>query len=121
MSDRTEATSSDSKQEKSWVLSPASIVYWSRLGFAVLAAATYTVLGLGLFGAALSTLYAVVFGILFYAVSVFVVRYVLRYGETELKGPRKHVSLGMGSFIIWLIFTITILNTLLHSPPQPPP
>lgn len=104
-------------QEKPFGLSPANLVYWLRLGFAVLAGFVYTVLGLGRGGVASGTLYALGVGILFYAASVLLVKNVLRYGPSELSGPRKHVSLGMGTYIIWLIFTMTLLNTLL--PPAP--
>lgn len=98
-------------------LPPASIVYWARLGFAVLAGVFYNVLGLGLQGVLLGTLAAIGVGVLFYAISVFTVKNVLRYGEVELKGPRKHVSLGWGTYLIWLIFTIVLLNTILYAHP----
>ncbi|OLD05777.1 hypothetical protein E6H36_10375 [Candidatus Bathyarchaeota archaeon] len=98
-------------------LPPTSIVYWARLGLAVLAGAVYNALGLGLQGVLLGTLAAIGIGILFYAASVFLVKNVLRYGEAELKGPRKHVSLGWGTYTIWLIFTIVLLNTILYARP----
>ncbi len=101
-----------SSGEKIVNLTPSSIVYWSRLGFAVLAAVTYTVLGLGLQGVEVGTLGAIGLGVLFYVGSVYVFRYVLGYGETELKGPRKIVTTGMGTYIIWLIFSIILLNTI---------
>lgn len=106
-----------SKQQRPTKLSPASVVYWSRLGFAVLAGLVYTVSGFGRGGVAAGTVYALGVGILLYAASVLLVKHVLRYGPSELSGPRKHVSLGMGSYIIWLIFTITLLNTLLFPAP----
>ncbi len=96
--------------------SPISVVYWSRLGFAVLAGLVYTALGLGQAGVGVGTVYAIGLGVLLYAVSVLLVKYVLGYGSAQLSGPRKHVSLGMGSYIIWLIFTITLLNTLFYPP-----
>jgi hypothetical protein len=96
-------------------LGPSSIVYWSRLGFAVLAGLTYNLLGLGLQGVAIGTLAAIGLGVLFYIVSVYVVKYLLGYGEAELKGPRKVVTTGMGTYIIWLLFSIILLNTLLYS------
>lgn len=106
-----------SKRERLSKLSPASVVYWSRLGFAVLAGLVYTVSGLGRGGVVAGTVYALGVGILLYVASVLLVKHVLGYGPSELSGPRKHVSLGMGSYIIWLIFTITLLNTLLPSAP----
>ncbi len=99
-------------------LSPPSIVYWLRLGFGVLAGVIYNVLGLGLQGVAVGTLAIVSVGIGVYAVSVFIVKYVLGYGQNELKGPNKHVSLGFGSFIIWMVFTTILLNTLLNPSPR---
>ena len=104
-----------SKDEKSSRLAPLSIVYWSRLGFAVLAGVVYNILRLGLQGIPVGTASAIGLGVLFYVVSVFVVRYMFGYGEAELKGPRKHVSTGMGSYIIWLLFTIILLNTILYA------
>ncbi len=103
-----------SEDEKPSRLAPSSVVYWSRLGFAVLAGVVYNVLGLGLQGIPVGTVSAIGLGALFYAVSVFVVRYLFGYGEAELKGPRKHVSTGMGSYIIWLLFIIIFLNTVLN-------
>lgn len=97
-------------------MSPASVVYWSRLGFAVLAGVAYNALGLGRWGVGIGTASAVGLGILLYAASIFVVMYVFKYSEAQLSGPRKQVSLGMGSYVIWLIFTITLLNTLLYPP-----
>lgn len=108
----------DTSKEQKARLSPTSIVYWLRLGFGVLAGVIYNVLGLGLFGVALGTLGIVGVGIGVYAVSVFIVKYVLGYGETELKGPNKHVSLGFGSFIIWMLFTAILLNTILNPSPR---
>lgn len=101
-----------SKQEKPSRFSPTSVVYWSRLGFAVLAGLVYTVLGLGGSGVLLGTVSALGIGVLLYAASVLLVKYVLGYDPSQLMGPRKHVTLGMGSYIIWLMFTITLLNTL---------
>jgi hypothetical protein len=109
--------SSGEAREGLFGLPPSSVVYWARLGFAVLAGVFYNVLGLGLQGVLLGTLAAIGVGVLFYAVSVFLVKNILGYGEAELKGPRKHVSLGWGSYVIWLIFTIVLLNTILYAHP----
>ncbi len=86
------------------------------MGLAVLAGVVYNALRLGQ-DVASGTAFAIGLGILFYAGSVFLVRSVLGYDSAVLKGPRKHVTLGMGSYIIWLIFTITLLNTILYPPP----
>lgn len=102
-----------SRQERSSRLTPTSIVYWSRLGFAVIAAAVYNALGLGLQGVEIGTAGAVGLGVGFYVLSVYFYKYVLGYGEAELKGPRKIVTTGMGTYIIWLLFAIILLNTIL--------
>ena len=52
-----------------------------------------------------------------YAISVFVVKYILGYGPTELKGPNKHITLGIGSYIIWFLFTTILLNTIINPGP----
>ena len=115
MSGGSGSTPGGARQEKSPRLTPSSIVYWSRLGFAVIAAAVYNALGLGLQGVALGTLGAVGLGVLFYIVSVYFYRYVLGYGEAELKGPRKIITTGIGTYTIWLLFTIILLNTILFA------
>lgn len=105
------------EEEKPSRLAPASVVYWSRLGFAVLAGIVYNILGMGLNGLLVGTFAAIAMGVLFYAASVFAVKYLMGYSEDQLKGPRKHISLGMGSYIIWLLFTIILLNTILFARP----
>ncbi len=111
------AVDASKEKEEPSRLAPASIVYWSRLGFAVLAGVVYNVLQLGLDGLLVGTSAAIALGVLFYAASVFSVKYLMGYGEDQLKGPRKHISLGMGSYIIWLLFTIILLNTILYAHP----
>ena len=60
---------------------------------------------------------AVSIGVGIYAISVLLVKYVFRYGPTELKGPNKHITLGIGSYIIWFLFTTILLNTIIHPGP----
>ncbi len=98
-------------------LQPQSIVYWSRLGFAVLAGAIFNLLDVPAQGLAVGALAAVGIGVLLYAASVFVVRYAFGYGPEVLAGARKDISIGMGSYIVWLIFTMILLNTILHPGP----
>ena len=93
-------------------------MYWTRLGFAVLAGVLYNALGLSGPSVLEGTASAVSMGIGIYAISVFLVKYVFRYGPTELKGPNKHVTLGMGSYVIWMIFTTILLNTVLNPHPS---
>jgi hypothetical protein len=52
-------------------------------------------------------------GIVFYAISVAIVRYGLRYGEAELKGKNRYITLGGGSFIvIWVMVTVLVYSVL---------
>ncbi len=95
-------------------LTPPSIVYWSRIGFAVFAGVIYNLSGISGFGLLLGTLGAMGIGVLVYAASVMTVKYIFGYDESVLTGPRKHVSIGMGSYVAWLLFTIILLNTILH-------
>ncbi len=107
-----------SREEKTSRLTPSSVVYWSRLGFAVLAATVYNVIGLsfrGNWGVELGTLTALGLGIAFYAGSVYFFRFVLGYEDADLKGPRKLVTTGMGTYIIWLLFGIILINTILFA------
>jgi len=107
-----------SREEKSSRLTPSSVVYWSRLGFAVLAAAVYNIIGFsfhGNWGVELGTLSALGLGIAFYAGSFYFFRFVLGYEDADLKGPRKLVTTGMGTYIIWLLFGIILINTILFA------
>ncbi|OLE91630.1 MAG: hypothetical protein AUF79_03355 [Crenarchaeota archaeon 13_1_20CM_2_51_8] len=60
---------------------------------------------------------AISMGVGIYAISVFLVKYVFRYGPAELKGPNKPITLGIGSYIIWFLFTTILLNTIIHPGP----
>src|SRR6266852_137644 len=109
-------------------LPPASLVYWLRLGFGVLAGTIYNLTGFGSLGVGLGTLSMITVGIGVYSVSIFLVKNLLGYGPEVLKGPNKHVTIGMGSYVIWMIFTTILLNTVLNpypskqipsSPPRP--
>ena len=107
-----------SKNEKTGRLPPTSIVYWLRLGFGALAGVVYNVLGFGQQGVGVGTLGLISVGIGVYAVSVILVKNVLGYGPEELKGPNKHVSIGFGAFVIWMVFVTILVNTILN--PHPP-
>jgi len=95
-------------------LTPPSIVYWSRIGFAVVAGAIYNLSGISGLGLAAGTIGAIGIGVLVYVASVMTVKYIFGYDESVLTGPRKYVSIGLGSYIAWLIFTMILLNTILH-------
>ncbi len=100
-------------------LPPTSIVYWLRLGFGVLSGVVYNLIGFYQLGdLTLQTLALISVGIGMYSLSVILVKNILGYGPDVLKGPNKHVTIGMGSFIIWLIFTTILLNTVINPHPS---
>ncbi len=106
-----------SEPQKTRMIAPTTLVYWTRLGFAVLAGVLYNALGLHGPDVVQGTASAISIAIGIYAISVFLVKYVLRYGPTELKGPNKHITLGIGSYIIWFLFTTILLNTIINPGP----
>src|SRR5439155_494528 len=59
-------------------LPPASLIYWLRLGFGVLAGVIYNLAGFGSLGVGLGTLSMITVGIGVYSVSVFLVKNILR-------------------------------------------
>jgi hypothetical protein len=106
-----------SEPQRTPFVAPTTLVYWTRLGFAVVAGVLYNILGLHGTDVVFGTSSAISMAIGIYAVSVFVVKYILRYGPTELKGPNKHITLGIGSYIIWFLFTTILLNTVINPGP----
>lgn len=51
-------------------------------------------------------------GLIFYLISIAVVRYVLRYDEVQLKGKNRYITLGGGTFIVlWIMLTV-LLHTI---------
>src|SRR5438034_7573331 len=87
-------------------LPPASLVYWIRLGFGVLAGVIYNLAGFGSLGVGLGTLSMITVGIGVYSVSIFLVKNLLGYEPEVLECANKHVTIGMGSYVIWMIFTM---------------
>ncbi len=94
-------------------MKPSSIVYWSRLALAILAGFTNHFLRIqqATYGE-LAIFVAVGVGILFFLVSVALVKYVYHYGEAELKGKNRYITLGAGTFIIVWIMTSVLFFTL---------
>jgi hypothetical protein len=60
----------------------------------------------------LAFLAAVGLGIGFYLLSVVIVKYVFHYGEAELKGKHRYITLGGGTFIVVWIMVAVLINTL---------
>ncbi len=56
---------------------------------------------------------AVGLGLLVYLLSIIIVDRVLHYGEAELKGKNRHITLGGGTYIVLWIMVSVLLNTLL--------
>jgi hypothetical protein len=94
-------------------LKPSSVVYWSRL---LIAIAT----GVG----SVFTLRDVVSGemagfvypavaFLVYAVTAVIFRYQLGYGEAQLKGKNRYITLGIGTFIITWLMALVLTYTVL--------
>lgn len=52
-------------------------------------------------------------GIAIYALSILIVQRVLHFGEAELKGKNRYITLGGGSFIVLWIVVSVFLYTLL--------
>ena len=106
-----------SEPQKTRSIAPPTLVYWTRLGFAVLAGVLYNALPFRGLDVLQGTASVISMGIGIYAISVFLVKYGLRYGPTELKGPNKHITLGIGSYVIWFLFTTILLNTIINPGP----
>jgi len=96
-------------------LKPSSVVYWMRFGLAVLAGASNQLLHINYasFGDA-STYVGIGLGVAFYLLSVMIVRHLLHYGEAELRGKNKDVTLGGGTFIFVWIMTTVLFYTIAH-------
>lgn len=94
-------------------IKPTSVVYWLRFFLAVGAGVTNNLLHIGTasFGD-LALFVGIGLGVVFYALSVVVVRYALRYDETQLRGKNKYVTIGGGTFIVVWVMVSVALNTL---------
>lgn len=95
-------------------MKPATTVYWLRVGLAFVAGFANEYLhvnqaSLGDF----AVIVGIGLGVVFFLISVAIVRYVLHYGEAELKGKNKYITLGGGSFLILWIMTSVLLYTVL--------
>ncbi len=108
----------ETEKDRTRRFSPTSIVYWLRLSAGILAGILYNVLLIvtGLQGIDVGTLGMISVGVSVYAVTVLLVKYVLGFGPTELKGPNKPITHGLGTFIIWTLFTSILLYTIWNGP-----
>jgi hypothetical protein len=96
-------------------IKPASIVYWLRFLLGVAAGIANNILHIASTQPAwgdLAQYGGIGLGVCFYALSVLIVRYGLRYGEAELKGKHKDITLGGGTFIVVWIMVLVLVNSL---------
>jgi hypothetical protein len=92
---------------------PSSRVYWSRFFIAV-ATGVGSVVALGeIVTAELASVVYPTVAILVYALTIVFYRYVLRYGEVELKTKNKVVTLGIGTYIFVWLASLILAYTLL--------
>jgi len=96
------------------MIKPTSVVYWMRFFLAIMAAFAEQLLHVNVLtlGSDLAQIAGVGVGIVFYLLSVMIVKYLLRYDDAALKGKNRQITLGGGTFIfIWIMVTV-LLNTL---------
>ena len=96
-------------------IKPTSIVYWFRFLLAIVAGFTNDYLHIASTQPAwgdLAQYVGIGLGVCFYALSVLIVRYGFRYGEAELKGKHKYITLGGGVFIVVWVMILVLVNSL---------
>ena len=60
----------------------------------------------------LASVMGIALGVLFYLFSIVLVRYVFHYGEAELRGKNRYITLGGGTFIVVWIMVTVLFHTL---------
>ena len=99
-------------------IKPATKVYWLRFLMAVLAGVANSYLHISstqpLWGG-LAQYVGIGVGACFYGVSVLIVHYVFKYGEVELKGKHRDITLGGGTFIVVWVMVLVLVNSLVSS------
>lgn len=94
-------------------IKPTSLVYWLRVFMAILAGFANQSLHVNQASLGDFALFVGIgLGIVVYLFSVVIVRYGLHYGEAELKGKNRYITLGGGTFIILWIVVSVLLNTV---------
>ena len=104
----TTPTSATTQTQPKPFLKPSSVVYWMRFVLAILAGLSNQILHIDAasFGDA-STYVGIGLGVAFYLLSVIIVRHMLHYGPTELRGKNRDITLGGGTFIfVWIMTTV---------------
>lgn len=55
----------------------------------------------------LASIIGISLGVMFYLLSILLVRYVFHYGDAELRGKNRYLTLGGGTFImVWIMVTV---------------
>lgn len=98
-------------------MKPTSVVYWLRFLVAIVAGFANNYLHIGQTNPAigdptLALLIGIGLGLGFYVLSILIVQHVFHYGDAELKGKRRDVTLGGGTFIVVWVMVSVLLNTL---------
>jgi len=92
---------------------PSSVVYWMRLLLAIAAGLTINLLHIDVMNFGDFTAFVGIgIGVVFYLFSVMLVRYVFRYGDEELRGKNRYITLGGGTFIFVWVMTSVLFYTL---------
>lgn len=98
-------------------IKPTSLVYWLRFLFAIIAGVSSSALRISvtqpLWGGTAQYV-GIAIGACFYAVSILIVRYVFKFGEAELKGKRRDITLGGGTFIVVWVMVLVLVNSLVN-------
>jgi hypothetical protein len=94
-------------------LKPSSFVYWSRFLIAIATGAGSVIFLRGVVSGELATSVYMGLAMLVYAGTAAFYRYFLHFGEAELKGKSKYITMGIGTFIITWIMTLVLTYTIL--------
>ena len=81
---------------------PSGIIYWGRVGLAIVSAVLCTVFNL-------TDILGITFGVYIYLVSYLVFRYVLRMKPEDVGSETGLYSIGVGAyFLVWLMAWIVL-------------
>ena len=93
---------------------PASVVYWLRVFMAVVTGFANQYLGISQASFGDFALPAAIgLGVVFYLLTVLIVRNLFRYSEADLKGKNRYITLGGGTFIVLWVMVSVLLKTLM--------
>jgi hypothetical protein len=113
-----EATSPSQKKYSGLNIKPTSLVYWLRFLLALIAGVSSSALRISstqpVWGGTAQYV-GIGIGACFYAVSILIVRYIFKFGEVELKGKHKDITLGGGTFIVVWVMVLVLANSLVNS------